>query len=156
MQQLTNSELAERVAILKRFRVLLKQQRSQFYEYLHVLEQQEKSIAEENTDAILKHTELEESIISNIFTMQKVIDPIEELYNNVCTTPLDTDVPQLKNELNSLQEEVLNQNKKNRELLHNHMAGLRQKLADLKRPYAQNESIYAQDAHHAEIIDICL
>ena len=50
---LNDSEIAERVAVLKRFRSLLEQQRLKFREYLKVLEQQEKSISDENTDAVL-------------------------------------------------------------------------------------------------------
>ena len=52
---LNDSEIAERVAVLKRFRSLLEQQRLKFREYLKVLEQQEKSISDENTDAVLQH-----------------------------------------------------------------------------------------------------
>ena len=41
---LNDSEIAERVAVLKRFRTLLEEQRLKFREYLTVLEKQEKSI----------------------------------------------------------------------------------------------------------------
>ena len=82
--KLNDSEIAERVAVLKRFRSLLEQQRLKFREYLTVLEKQEKSISDENTDAVLQHTELEESIIAEIFTIQKVIDPLEYMYTNIC------------------------------------------------------------------------
>ena len=53
---LNDSEIAKRVAVLKRFRTLLEQQRLKFREYLTVLEKQEKSISDENTDAVLQHT----------------------------------------------------------------------------------------------------
>lgn len=155
---LTDSELAERVAILKRFRSLLEQQRAQFYEYLHLLEKQEYSISGENTEAILAHTKLGESIIADIFTIQKVIDPLEYMYHNFADTPVnkavDTTIVQLKTELNDLQEQVLVQNKKNQMLLESHMSGLRQQIADLKRPYAHKESIYAGSKKNAQLIDI--
>ena len=80
---LNDSEIAERVAVLKRFRTLLEEQRLKFREYLTVLEKQEKSISDENTESILQHTELEESIIAEIFTIQKVIDPLEYLYTDI-------------------------------------------------------------------------
>ena len=41
MEELSNQELEERVAILKRLRFLLEQQRSKFKEYLTVLEKQQ-------------------------------------------------------------------------------------------------------------------
>ena len=47
MANLTQTEIEERTAILKRFRSLLEQQRAKFKEYLHVLEEQEKTIKTE-------------------------------------------------------------------------------------------------------------
>ena len=41
VENLSKEELDERVAILKRFRALLEQQRTKFREYLKVLESQE-------------------------------------------------------------------------------------------------------------------
>lgn len=150
-----NDEIAERVAILKRFKTLLEQQRLKFREYLTVLEKQEKSISDENTESILQHTELEEAIIAEIFTIQKVIDPLEYMYTNICADT-GSDIPRLKTDLDDLQQRVLDQNKKNRELLQNHIIGLRQQVASLKRPYAHKESIYAGTAYAAALIDLSL
>jgi len=150
-----NDEIAERVAILKRFKTLLEQQRLKFREYLTVLEKQEKSISDENTESILQHTELEEAIIAEIFTIQKVIDPLEYMYTNICADT-GSDIPRLKTDLDDLQQRVLDQNKKNRELLQNHITGLRQQVASLKRPYAHKESIYAGTAYAAALIDLSL
>ena len=152
---LNDSEIAERVAVLKRFRTLLEQQRLKFREYLTVLEKQEKSICDENTDAVLQHTELEESIIAEIFTIQKVIDPLEYMYTNICKNE-HSDIPHLKTDLDDLQKRVLAQNKKNRELLQTHIIGLRQQIASLKRPYAHKESIYAGTARTAALVDVSL
>ncbi|MGP1455706.1 MAG: flagellar biosynthesis protein FlgN [Treponema sp.] len=152
---LTDSELAERVAILKRFKSLLQQQRAQFYEYLNVLEKQEHSITAENSEAIVAHTKLGESIVANIFTIQKVIDPLEYMYQNLAdSTALDTTIPKLKTELADLQQQVLTQNKKNRTLLESQVSILRRQITELKRPYAQKESIYAESTNNAKLIDI--
>ena len=153
--KLNYSEIAERVAVLKRFRSLLEQQRLKFREYLTVLEKQEKSISDENTDAVLQHTELEESIIAEIFTIQKVIDPLEYMYTNICKNE-HSDIPHLKTDLDDLQKRVLAQNKRNRELLQTHITGLRQQIASLKRPYAHKESIYASTARTAALVDLSL
>ena len=153
---LNDSEIAERVAVLKRFRTLLEKQRLKFREYLTVLEKQEKSIADENSDAVLRHTELEESIIAEIFTIQKVIDPLEYMYTNICRNTEHSDIPHLKTDLDDLQKRVLAQNQKNRELLRTHITGLRQQRASLKRPYAHKESIYAGTVRTAAIIDLSL
>ena len=152
---LTDSELAERVAVLKRFRSLLQQQRAQFYEYLNVLEKQEHSITAENSEAILAHTKLGESIVANIFTIQKVIDPLEYMYQNLAdSTTIDATIPKLKTELADLQQQVLIQNKKNRTLLESHVSGLRRQISELKQPYAKKESIYAESRNNAKFIDI--
>jgi len=153
--KLNDSEIAERVAVLKRFRSLLEQQRLKFREYLTVLEKQEKSISDENTDAVLQHTELEESIIAEIFTIQKVIDPLEYMYTNICKNE-HSDIPHLKTDLDDLQKRVLAQNKRNRELLQTHITGLRQQIASLKRPYAHKESIYVSTARTAALVDLSL
>ena len=153
--KLNDSEIAERVAVLKRFRSLLEQQRLKFREYLTVLEKQAKSISDENTDAVLQHTELEESIIAEIFTIQKVIDPLEYMYTNICKNE-HSDIPHLKTDLDDLQKRVLAQNKRNRELLQTHITGLRQQIASLKRPYAHKESIYASTARTAALVDLSL
>lgn len=152
---LTDSELAERVAVLKRFKSLLQQQRAQFYEYLTVLEKQEHSITAENSEAILAHTKLGESIVANIFTMQKVIDPLEYMYQNLAdSTAIDTAIPKLKTELADLQQQVLAQNQKNRTLLESHVSSLRNQITELKQPYAKKESIYAESINNAKFIDI--
>ena len=153
---LNDSEIAERVAVLKRFRTLLEEQRLKFREYLTVLEKQEKSISDENTESILQHTELEESIIAEIFTIQKVIDPLEYLYTDICSDETDSDIPHLKTDLDDLQQRVLDQNKKNRELLQTYVSGLRQQVASLKRPYAHKESIYANTGRTPALVDLSL
>ena len=154
---LNESEIAARVAILKRFRMLLEQQRLKFREYLTVLENQEKSISSDDTDAIIQYTELGESIISEIFTIQKVIDPLEYMYTDICThTTTLADIPHLKTDLDDLQQKVLAQNKKNRELLQTCVIGLRKQVASLKRPYAHKESIYAASSRTAALVDLSL
>ena len=50
---LTQDEVDERVAILKRFRELLTEQRNKFREYLTVLEKQAQMISTENIDAMV-------------------------------------------------------------------------------------------------------
>ena len=82
MAEITQEELNERVAILKRFRTLLEQQRGKFREYLDVLEKQHDSITTENTEALLAHTELEQQVVKNLANLQKVIVPMSKLYNS--------------------------------------------------------------------------
>ena len=58
MAEISQEELNERIALLRRFRSLLEQQRGKFQEYLNVLEKQQDSITSENPENLLAHTEL--------------------------------------------------------------------------------------------------
>lgn len=152
--ELTQDQVAERVAILKRFRELLEEQRTKFKEYLTVLEKQAEMISTENVDAMVRHTEIEQSIISEIYTIQKVIDPLEMMYRDTHPGMDDAEIPRLKTDLEHLKKEVIAQNGKNRELLKSHMTVLRQQVISLRNPYANKSSVYASDAHTASRIDI--
>ncbi len=156
--QLSEEELNERVALLKRFKELLEKQRQKFKDYLNVLEKQQTVIQNQDTEALLVHTEIEQQIVANIQNLQKVIEPIEQMYiassldsekNN-----LDMEIPTLKTDLAKLQKDVLNQNNKNRELLKTQMAQLREKIDGIKNPYKYNKSIYSKSDSTATIISI--
>ncbi len=152
--ELTREELDERIAILKRFRHLLEEQRRKFREYLAVLEKQEAAIERDDVDVMVSHAELEQSIVSEIYTIQKVIDPFEQLYRDAHPGAKEAEIPKLKTDLETLKTQVLQQNEKNRELLKTHMQALRQKVAGINNPYANRSSVYSSDKHTASIIDI--
>ena len=82
-KELSKEELDERIAILKRFRKLLEQQRNKFQEYLMVLESQEGRIEMEDGDSIAAHAELESQIVKNLASLQKVIVPMQGMYNAI-------------------------------------------------------------------------
>lgn len=152
--ELTQEQLDERIAILKRFRALLEDKRKKFQEYLIVLEKQHEVIQTEDVDAIVKHTEIEQGIISEINTIQKVITPLEDMYRTVYSDSPESEIPVLKTDLEQLQKDVLFQNEKNRDLLKTHMQVLRQKVVSMNNPYSKRSSIYASDAQTGTRIDI--
>jgi hypothetical protein len=157
---ISEEELQERVALLKRFKELLEKQRQKFRDYLNVLEKQAEVIKTENTEALLVHTEIEQQIVANISNLQKVIQPIEEMYLNAGLDSSDEnyseiiEIPTLKTDLAKLQKEVLEQNELNRSLLKTQMESLRQKIEGIKNPYRYNKSIYSKTEHTASIISI--
>ncbi len=152
MAELTDEELNERVAILRRFRTLLEQQRKKFQEYLNVLEKQENAISTEDTNAIISHAELEQQVVAGIKNLQKVIVPMSEMYKSSAKnadSESDKSVESIQNELEKLQGKVLEQNQKNRELLKKHLVQIRSQIENFKNPYKKNRSVYAsaQNAH---------
>ncbi|MGI5061685.1 flagellar biosynthesis protein FlgN [Treponema denticola] len=155
-QVLSRQEIDQRVAVLKRFKALLQEQRKKFSDYLVVLETQERSIHEENIDALVHHTELEQSIIGDIFTIQKVIDPIEEMYRLGMPDKDDTEVVRLKSDLNKLQSQVMDQNQKNRELLQSRMADLRQEMISIKPDYRYSKQALSKQEISASLVDISI
>lgn len=146
-QKISQEELEERVAILRRFRTLLEQKRAKFQEYLDVLEAQEKKIQIEDADAIIAHSELETQIVGSIGELQKVITPMQKLYESsraASYNPQDAiPITNIQEELSSLQTKVLAQNEKNRLLLKTHITEVRSQIASFKNPYRSNRSVYA-------------
>ena len=141
MAEITQEELNERVAILRRLKNLLEEQRGKFREYLTVLEKQQDSITSENPESLLAHTELEQQVVKNIANLQKVIVPMSKMYK--ANAGNDASIQKIQNELSDLQDKVLKQNAINRDLLKVHIEQLRAQIAGFKNPYKANRSVYA-------------
>lgn len=154
MAEISQEELNERIALLKKFRALLLQQRKKFQEYLTVLEKQETSIESENSEKLLAHTELEQQVVSNIMNLQKVIVPMSELYKERGAHLEEESVVAIQKDLDDLQQKVLEQNTKNRELLKAHIVQIRSQISSLKNPYKNNRSIYAEKATVGNLVAV--
>jgi len=160
--ELSNEELSQRVAIIKRFKSLLEQQKAKFQEYLNVLELQQGKIEKEDAEAILAHTQLEEQIVSNIGTLQKVIVPIEQMYNsfgsprllNTEEKALGISLSKVQSDLNDLHSRIQIQTEQNQALLRAHMASIRQQLSDMKNPYRNTRSVYAPSQGIGSLVQI--
>ena len=163
MAEISQEELNERVAILRRFRTLLEQQRGKFKEYLDVLEKQHKSISEENPESLIAHTELEQQVVRNIASLQKVIVPMANMYKSVAASGnavSENDkkeaqsILQLQDELTDLQEKVLKQNEINRDLLRVHIESIRTQIQNFRNPYRNARSVYAQPQKVASLVEV--
>ncbi len=148
--ELTQTQIEERVAVLKRFRALLEQQREKFREYLQVLECQQGKIEVDDGDALFAHTRLEEQIVSSIENLQKVIEPVQNMYNAVASggelgEEDKNSVQKMQAELAALQKKVLIQNQHNQNLLKIHIEQIKKQIAEVHRanPYIGKRSVYA-------------
>jgi uncharacterized coiled-coil DUF342 family protein len=136
-------EIQNRVAILKRFRELLVAQRSKFADYLEVLEREKADIESGNVDALVSHVEIEQAIVSEIFTFQKVIDPLEDMYRAAYhAEEVPADIPRIKERLEELKAEVVSRNAENRALLKQRMTMLRQEIQGLRNPFKRGNQVY--------------
>ena len=153
MAEITQEELNERVAVLRRFRSLLEEQRGKFREYLTVLEKQQDSITSENPENLLAHTELEQQVVKNIASLQKVIVPMAKMYHAgntpAASSAEEAEITKLQNDLSDLQDRVLKQNAINRDLLRVHIEQLKSQIAGFKNPYKNNRSVYSNVQQHA-------
>jgi len=155
------AELAQRVSVLKRFKILLTQQRDRFKSYLDLLDKQQNVIESGSAEDLLAYVEIEEKIVADIFSIQKVIDPLEEMYYKVTSTvkPAEStdksdEVPGLKASLEKLQSEAIIRSTKNKELLSKRMVELRSEIKALRNnPYAAKRSGFA-DTNSASLIDL--
>ncbi|MDR1100460.1 MAG: flagellar biosynthesis protein FlgN [Treponema sp.] len=142
-------ELRQRVAVLKRFRTLLSQQRDRFRAYLAVLDKQKDIIEDGSPEELLAHVDLEEKIVADIFSIQKVINPLEDMYHaslsgfdrsrdfGRAVNQSADDVPGLKSALEDLKKEAVLRSTRNKELLSRRMAELRAEIKTLRsNPYA--------------------
>ena len=161
-----SAELAQRVAILRRFKTLLSQQRDRFRNYLDLLDKQQSVIEAGSAEDLLKYVEIEEKVVADIFSIQKVIDPLEEMYNTVISgqspqkTPVKADnqdeVPSLKASLEKLKSEAVIRSTKNKELLSKRMLELRTEIKALRNnPYAASSRRSGfGGANTASLVDI--
>jgi hypothetical protein len=149
----------QRAAVLRRFRELLVQQRAKFERYLVVLDHEKSDIESGDVDRLMAHVELEEQVVSEIYTFQKVIDPLEAMYRaflpqGAPAGPSDHhELPELRQSLEELRGEVLRRNEENRALLRQRMETLRTEIAGLRMPLRSRRSVYAGGGE-ASIIDV--
>ena len=119
-------------AVLVRLRGMLVRQREKFAAYLDVLEREEEAIREGDADRLAACVELEGSVIADIYTLKKVIDPLEDLYQ-AAWPGREPAVTELKSTLERMSAEVIDKNAANRALLKKKMDEMRLEIASLRR-----------------------
>jgi len=141
--RLTQKELDERVSVLKRFRELLVRQRDKFKDYMTVLDRQRTDIEKGDVDALVAHVEMEQGMVAEIFAVQKVIDPLEDMYRAAYKGLEPEGLPELKESLSALKNEVVVRNTENRALLKQRMEMLRHEMMSINNPYSKRKSVYS-------------
>jgi predicted nucleic acid-binding Zn-ribbon protein len=144
-------------AVLKRYTELLISQRDRFQNYLIVLERQKDSIASANVEGLLALVDLEEQTVAEIFSIQKVINPLEKTYNAAVRADSPSDeISALKAALDDLKRQAVALSSCNRDLLADRMTEIRGEINVLKNnPLAAEtrRSVYRNYAT-ASLIDI--
>ncbi|WP_191015473.1 flagellar biosynthesis protein FlgN [Treponema zioleckii] len=154
--KLSQQELEERVAIVKRFKSLLEEQREKFREYLIVLESQQERIEQEDGDSLQAHAELGNQIVENIASLQKVIVPMQDLYLKKVGENSEDAISKIQEDLASMHKQVMAQNEKNRTLLQAHMNQIQMQIGKMarKNPYYGKRSVYAERAAVGTVLSL--
>ena len=131
------------VAVLKRLRDMLTRQREKFGSYLRLLECEGEAIEKGDSEKLLALVEMEQSIIAEVFTLKKVIAPLESLYEASYPAGTEATIPRLKSVLETLGAEILAHNGRNRQKLRERMEEMRREITSL-RAWPKAASPYAE------------
>jgi hypothetical protein len=165
---LDDEEVSRRVSILRRFRELLTAQRDRFQQYLEVLDRQKDVIEEGSAGDAAAHVELEEKIIADIFSIQKVIVPLEDMYRASYPLPKKgrksrskkaaedaAGIPDLKNALEKLKSEAVSRMERNKELLSRRMTTIQTEIKTVrKNPYSRKSRSLYGEVPSPSLVDI--
>jgi hypothetical protein len=152
-ESISQAEVDERIAVLKRFRLLLVKQRDRFRTYIDSLEVQKDLIEQGNTEDLTEHIDLEEKIVGDIMAIQKVIDPLQTMYRSAWETGEPPEVPEIQSTLKKLRVEAKKRCDRNKNLLQERMTGIRTEIKELRSNPFKRRSPYASGAAPS-IIDI--
>ncbi|MEI8093939.1 MAG: flagellar biosynthesis protein FlgN [Spirochaetales bacterium] len=150
---LTKEEVDRRVALLKRLKTTLLAQREKFRNYMLVLDAEKSSIENDKVDTLRLQVELEENLVAEIHTFQKVIDPLEAVWKQSYPLDHDVEVVELKATLANLKSQVLEKNEKNRTLLSARMAQVQGEILRL-RPNVRGRNPYTGQRSVSTLVDI--
>jgi hypothetical protein len=131
------------VAVLKRLRDMLTRQREKFGSYLHLLECESESIQAGDSEKLLAQVEMEQAIIAEIFSVKKVIAPLEALYQAAYPGGSEATIPRLKSTLEAMGSEILAHNGRNRQRLRERMNDMRREITSL-RAWPRSASPFAE------------
>jgi hypothetical protein len=153
-ETLSSGEIEKRAAVLNRFKALLIEQRDHFRSYIDILDKQKNVIENGKTEDILAQVEMEESVAAGIASVQKALDPMRFLYENVCSGAKDNSISEISSTLENLQQETFQRVKHNKDLLQQRMILIQNELKNLRsNPFAKRKSIYAEN-QGATLFDI--
>jgi flagellar biosynthesis/type III secretory pathway chaperone len=128
----TMDTIEHNVAVLKRLREMLARQRQKLGDYLQLLECEGDSIERGDTERLLAQVGMEKSLIADLFTLKKVIEPLEGLYQAAYPAGSEESVPKLQNLLEDMGTEIIVRNARNRQRLRERMEELRAEIAGLR------------------------
>lgn len=139
-EQLSADAVSRRADILRQLKKNLLKQRERLVGYLDILEREDEDIREVNLEKLTAHVDMEQAVIREIRSFQKVIDPLEKLYR-AAYPEKEEEIPALKSSLADLTGRILQRNRANQALLRQEMARIEGELSRMRIP-VRSRSIY--------------
>jgi hypothetical protein len=136
-------QVEQKVRVLLRLRRYLEHQRGRFLNYLVLLEQQNAAIRSGDIDRLRQYIVLEQSIVGDIANLQRVIDPLKDLYRHSYPHE-ERSIATLESSLKRLCERVLTRNAENRRVLEDRLETLRLEIKEVSRRIKPALSPYAR------------
>jgi hypothetical protein len=145
--------LKERIALVKRFKELLIEQRKRFHGYIEILDRQKNAIENGDIEEIEEYVELDENITDGIIALQKSIEPMRGMFE-IAVKVEDPEIPEISAALENLKNEAAARMEANKDLLQKRMAEIGAELKTLRNnPLSKRKSIYA-GTQSAALVDI--
>ncbi|MFP4113623.1 MAG: flagellar biosynthesis protein FlgN [Spirochaetota bacterium] len=127
--RLPAQEFNERVRILRQYKEALARQRDRFRGYLVELEGRRPTGSIE--DDLEFHVEMEHSIVKEIASFERTIEPLETLYR-IHEPEGASDIPALRDALRRTRDEVLRRTSHNQALLRAQLEEIRNQVSSLR------------------------
>ncbi|MFP4442152.1 MAG: hypothetical protein ACLFST_03455 [Spirochaetia bacterium] len=120
-------------AILNRLRKLLSEQQKKFEAYIRCLKLESVSIQEDDAEKLNNQTLIEKEILSEIIRLQRVIEPLEELYSR--NIPAGTpELNRLRKAVTEMRSAAASLNLENRNRIRERLSSLRTEISGLRIP----------------------
>ena len=156
--QISETEITQRTAVITSLKDLMNQQEMRFRNYITVLEKHKNLINAGSrnvfTERLHVYIELEEQIIAEILSIQKAIDPLEDMYRKLDPCSQD-DVPALKEKLEYLKNQAIILSTQNKEILKGRIKEVRSEINAMKNNLfiSSRQAVY-QNSNKALHLDI--
>ena len=117
--------------LAKKIRENLVAQKQRLTNYLNVLEHESNDIAEKDADKLQAHVKLESNIVSELNAFNKVLDPLEMMYQQ--TADKDDSLDDLRAGIMSITAKVQEKSDENKKMLDSVLADMRNQIDTLPK-----------------------
>lgn len=136
-----------------RLRDKLIEQRRCLTAYLELAEAQRAAISEGDTQRLLQQVDEERFLVGQIAALQRVIDPLKELYEKSLPSG-DREISDLQDQVHKISDEVVDYSRRNQRELSNRMEGIQSELSAFNIPRHGGRQAAGRSPESPSLVDI--